>query len=1489
MRKDSILANYYYKRLPKAEDGLEYKGHSIVDFLATKGYSGKKAFRKELAQKYGIEGYDFSAKKNIELLNKIKESEDVLREYQPSFAPISVEEMEEKERIRKERKEQEAEARRIRRRQQEQEEEKRRKEETPKTLPNKKTGPSGGYVVGRNAQGREVYMMPPNVRAQVFASPVQKPASQTTVSKVGTPLVYALPPQQQQGLGLFPWQKQQIQTPPPPPPSTRKVVSPTTKKQVSTPKQGVPLVYAPAPQQQTLPIFPWQGRQVQTPSSTPVSSPVSSPTPVYAPQSRIVPSAENFYSQFHINPKTGKYTLLPGFMADQTTGQTSRQAPVKEPGFWESAGNAVTDFFGGVYDQFSQAVKDAEKQGFNLAPRSLSGTGITPQGAVAITRDFNENVVYPSAINIASLFSEDLAQKIENKTKRMMAMSNTDLEKTERKSQIDPYKSKFDPVYLTGNVIKDNDRRYHTPELIDLDFVRFGIRNRGDYREIPNTEGGVITAFDPFVNSRQYFAVSKDPANATYLGVSADGKVKVGGKQMFQDQDYMISRTFGNKVIDFNRDESGKIKRVTPNPKATTDPNIVSPSVKVMEDDGSIVEGKLNLLLPKNDEKGESFDLVTGGRYIFQTPDGKRTKLVSGSLKDLEAEFYKMKKNHPYINIITLDNGSYSRGIRTFDKKLTSKDLRKYDNQNSSGGGNVLYILPGSQKSRYESKFFDFENEAKKLLQKEYPGRKVEVRFQNTGLYDEFGGRDISSQLAIQKAGNSQTPASLHNFNAARDYMLVVDGKIIDADDNKELYKKVLWNAADKAGVYHLEDWDPTHISLAKEGQKTAFDELFDKYPDLFDTENFRKSYDFIMKNKDNPTYSEFYELLSEIQPFTGKPRVTRAMQKSKTQKKKWGGEPNQYFYNKGYGVPQFANGGQSKKQNGPCPKDMEWSESLQQCVFKDTKSQAYRDAYENKAVGYYDDNGVFIDQSVNLPEIVAYPRNFFNEDTKKFYDNLTNEQRYVYDQLGKKYGYPKVRYSSSSGPFGLYEETAGHFNPLTNTTTINKKEPGYGDIGTYISELSHKVDFDKMGKFDRYGKWITHDLVDYITGNDPYRTEGDLEHHVHENIEPKILEEAFKYRDEFLLNDPSYRQKYGGDISLPNVYPNQMVPRLEEGGDRGKKKKKGTQQPVPQPFVFDVNKNTVIKSASPRDNASMFVMPPLSQGQRVSIPYNEDFNKSGITAKNFLNNWYQARVNDPRYGKVAKQRIAEIPNIKTVVVSPEEMKKMDAAGYYTRGGKNIYLDPSNYPQSSVNIHESTHELYDQVPQKNQDEIIKKFLIDEKSWRERNEGDYSYFSDPTEVAARLNQFRRLYNIDPRKKYTAEEMRKIINRHKKTSYNINIFGEPDSRKHQNWNFGDSNIDELLEMIGRDPAKLAQLNDEIVMNLPQRGMNYGKMGGTMLEQKAYGGPLVEYYKGKMTGPNIFKQGGSTTYNKGEEYELSDAEIKQLIKKGYKIKYI
>ena len=801
-----------------AQEGVEYQGPSIVDYLATKGYSGKKAFRKDLAEKYGVEDYNFSAAKNTELLNRLRQDDDLLQQnYEPTQAAIPVERMMEMER----------QARAARQAVP--------VESAPAQRP---ANPAPVYnyspefqnmripqtKVNTSLQPKVIYdnkfSLSPKMVVQVPAVPrVTAP-----VNKVVPPVTAERPQTVIPKFDPFSFLQNSNQRPLTPVVTNRPI--PREAAPVETERVEIPGISRPMSETFMFPNeYPYSFNKQK-------SNPISSVVPANKPL-----------------VKTEKYTT---------------ESETKDLPWYEKAASALK----GYYDDFAKSVNDSplDFRGMNF------GTGFSPEGAKEITTNAGKSFL--------SLFSDDLAEKFQNKIDRQDAINNP----KERKSTLDPSKIMFDPINVTGDTIPDaGGRRYHIPEVMDLDYMRFGVRNRGDYKEI-QTEGAPITTFEPFQNSKQYFAKSKDPANSTYIGVAPDGKIKVGGKDQFLDQEYQVTRTFGNKVVDFNRDDKGAIKKVASNPKASKE--TLSPSVKVMGEDGKVVDGKLSLLLPREGNQEESFDLVTGGRYIFQTPDGK-TKLVSGSLKNIETAFYNMKKNNPYVNVITLDNGSYARGIRTFDQKLTKQDLKGYDNQNT-GGGNIAYILPGVS-TRYESKFSDFEKEAKAKLQAKYPGKKVSVGYQDSGLYDETGSRDIESQAAIQQKGNSQTPVSLHNFGAARDYILYVDGKPIDAGANKDLYADILWSSAAKTGLYHVgskeDNWDPTHIGLAKEGQKTAFDELYSKYPDIFANPNFVKSLNFINKNKSNPNYKDYYELLNNIEPFTGQPRITESMRRTASRK----------------------------------------------------------------------------------------------------------------------------------------------------------------------------------------------------------------------------------------------------------------------------------------------------------------------------------------------------------------------------------------------------------------------------------------------------------------------------------------------------------------------------------------------------------------------------------------------------------------------------
>jgi N-acetyl-anhydromuramyl-L-alanine amidase AmpD len=287
----------------------------------------------------------------------------------------------------------------------------------------------------------------------------------------------------------------------------------------------------------------------------------------------------------------------------------------------------------------------------------------------------------------------------------------------------------YNPTVVTGDTIPDGKRQYHLPEVLDLNNMRFGTRNRGDRKPL-ETPGGVVTTFNKFTPASQYFRASKDPDNATYIGIDRQGRLKTGGRKDFGDDD-QVTRTFSNKVVDFNRDANGATRLVNADPKASK--TMLSPSIRVLGDDGkTTTDGRLSLLVPKNKDT-RSFGSVTGGRYIFKTPDGEQ-KLVSGSLEDLQKQFYQMKGKHPYLEVITLDNGSYSRGLRTRDGKLSAEDQKSYDLQNASGG-NFAYIQP----SNYSDS---------KQQYKEYYTPTPNVRTRNDASY-KAGHSDINEDKAI--------------------------------------------------------------------------------------------------------------------------------------------------------------------------------------------------------------------------------------------------------------------------------------------------------------------------------------------------------------------------------------------------------------------------------------------------------------------------------------------------------------------------------------------------------------------------------------------------------------------------------------------------------------------------------------------------------------------------------------------------------------------
>ena len=233
--------------------------------------------------------------------------------------------------------------------------------------------------------------------------------------------------------------------------------------------------------------------------------------------------------------------------------------------------------------------------------------------------------------------------------------------------------------------VPDGSGRQFKQQVLPTSSVKFGIRNRGEYKDI-QTDGLEITTFNPFTKD-------KLPDNTTVLAIDTSGNLHTGVYKDFKNQKgFMFSKTFRNKIVDF-AESNGKAEYVSG--EKSGNPKYNQPKVKVMNDSGKIVDGSLNVLV-KDDSKKDYYGSVQGGRILFVNPETKEQYLVSGSVSHIKNEFRRIKGNNKYLEAYTLDNGTYSRGLSYKDKKLTPERLKKYDLENT-GGGNGLFIVDYEQ------------------------------------------------------------------------------------------------------------------------------------------------------------------------------------------------------------------------------------------------------------------------------------------------------------------------------------------------------------------------------------------------------------------------------------------------------------------------------------------------------------------------------------------------------------------------------------------------------------------------------------------------------------------------------------------------------------------------------------------------------------------------------------------------------------------------
>ena len=241
------------------------------------------------------------------------------------------------------------------------------------------------------------------------------------------------------------------------------------------------------------------------------------------------------------------------------------------------------------------------------------------------------------------------------------------------------------PPIITGDTLWDNKKQgiYHIPEVIDLSKTKFGYRNRDDMRQV-DSDGFIFGVLNksqtPIMNSNDKNIKDND----MYIGIDPDGNIAADyGKNLRGSNKRLTFMHSHENVTGFAKDDKNNYK-LQPLPGAAT--GYGSPIFT--KEDGTI--GGIPGTLMRDQKDANKYGNISGGHMIISTPDLKKQVIVSGSVKDLDNQLEKFKKdnNVSKVTILQTDNGSFSKDYRTTSGKMTRDqwiDLQKRNNKGASG------------------------------------------------------------------------------------------------------------------------------------------------------------------------------------------------------------------------------------------------------------------------------------------------------------------------------------------------------------------------------------------------------------------------------------------------------------------------------------------------------------------------------------------------------------------------------------------------------------------------------------------------------------------------------------------------------------------------------------------------------------------------------------------------------------------------------------
>jgi hypothetical protein len=316
---------------------------------------------------------------------------------------------------------------------------------------------------------------------------------------------------------------------------------------------------------------------------------------------------------------------------------------------------------------------------------------------------------------------------------------------------IDQYYTNQNPIRQQVLEVPDGNGRTFKQQVVPLSNITLGYRNRGEYDNI-KTPGLELTTFHPFVSN------PKDvKENTSVFAIDDKGNLHTGSYGEFKNnKGWKFSRTYMNKITDITSDfVDGSV---------SGNPGYKQPKVKVLEN-GKEKSGSLNILT-KGPGKEDYYGSIQGGRVLFVNPKTKEQFLVSGSAQHIRTEFKRLKGNAPYLEAWTLDNGTYSRGLSYKDGKLTPERLKKYDNENTSGGSG-LYILDYKApvtKNKYQESYVKNSPNIRTVNSESYrSGRPLKNEIKNVVLHHTAFTDEATSEKGVYNHFmNPKSNASAH-------------------------------------------------------------------------------------------------------------------------------------------------------------------------------------------------------------------------------------------------------------------------------------------------------------------------------------------------------------------------------------------------------------------------------------------------------------------------------------------------------------------------------------------------------------------------------------------------------------------------------------------------------------------------------------------------------------------------------------------------------